>query len=436
VNAAGNRTNVPSGSVKPVSSGSKGSAGTAAYDRTMQTADVSRLGSTAKSTLAAPSYNRTALTADKPRGAAAERQNIYFTADGHRTNVAGGARNSGLGSPTAMEKGESIARLGGTVPSNSSPTGGYQGGPVDEAYVARRTEELLTQYAEEAEQRYRDYDVGLNVRSAEGMARRAEKQERYGDWKLAEAYLNAYIDKIRMAKYGESIGAGVANADKVLREKGLNDENYPKNSRIYSPTDEYASEEEMLSNMGSTLNRLTEVSGQEHMCNLFKVTERDGTVKYVTSAVRTGMDNNVILPYITTGLLGTDLLAKGIENIGGKNVEYLGMLHSHPQWYNNTQDNDQFSWGDSLVAALSGKIYLTTPHGEVYALEREDGKELIGPGMKRERIVKKKKRTEKERYPDWLKKAEEENFVDNHDAKSKGRNYVTFDVKSYDTRKR
>ncbi|MBQ3200518.1 MAG: hypothetical protein IJB22_01245, partial [Clostridia bacterium] len=92
--ADGKRTNVPGITASPASSGSKGSTDTAAYDRTMQTADASRLGSTAKNTLAAPSYNRTALTADEPRGAAAERQNIYFTADGKRTNVAGGARKS------------------------------------------------------------------------------------------------------------------------------------------------------------------------------------------------------------------------------------------------------------------------------------------------------------------------------------------------------
>ena len=43
------------------------------------------------------------------------------------------------------------------------------------------------------------------------------------------------------------------------------------------------------------------------------------------------------------------------------------MLHSHPKRWNG-EDNDEFSLGDGLVAAISGKIYLTTPEGNIYAL--------------------------------------------------------------------
>ena len=125
----------------------------------------------------------------------------------------------------------------------------------------------------------------------------------------------------------------------------------------------------------------------------------------------------------------------------GAKVEHLGLLHSHPQWYGNKRDNDQYSWGDSLVSVLSGKIYLTTPHGEVYALEREDGKELIWPGMKRERMVKKGKKLgtdegDRGRWPVSVWSAwADGGLIDQQDERSKGSNFTKFAVKTYDTRR-
>ena len=137
------------------------------------------------------------------------------------------------------------------------------------------------------------------------------------------------------------------------------------------------------------------------------------------------------------------------------------MLHSHPQWDGNSTDSDRFSYGNSLVAVLSGKIYLTTPHGNLYALGKEDGKGLILPGVARELIVSrdnladsisewgKSKLSEdairalQVAYP-WpflgeylynkITKPAMDTFVKENDSVSAGRNFQTFNAKSYDTR--
>ena len=66
------------------------------------------------------------------------------------------------------------------------------------------------------------------------------------------------------------------------------------------------------------------------------------------------------------------LSGRGCLTESGAKVEYLGMLHSHPSRRDPSEDNDNFSRGDGLVSAISGRIYLTTPHGELYALDRKD----------------------------------------------------------------
>lgn len=117
------------------------------------------------------------------------------------------------------------------------------------------------------------------------------------------------------------------------------------------------------------------------------------------------------------------------------------MLHSHPQWDGNSTDNDRFSYGDSLVAVLSGKIYLTTPHGEVYALDREDGRKLINSVKKRNRINRIDKRMDKRgvpdlERPDWVVDGVAPGgYVDQHNAWARGSNFITFDTETYDTRK-
>ena len=71
----------------------------------------------------------------------------------------------------------------------------------------------------------------------------------------------------------------------------------------------------------------------------------------------------------------------------GAKVEHLGLLHSHPQWKKSSKDNDLFSPGDAVVSVLSGKIYLTTPHGNVYALSQEDAKTVIDTGLDWDKTV-------------------------------------------------
>lgn len=79
------------------------------------------------------------------------------------------------------------------------------------------------------------------------------------------------------------------------------------------------------------------------------------------------------------------LSGRGCLKESGAKVEHLGLLHSHPN--DRTEDNDNFSWGDGLVAAISGKIYLTTPHGNVYALSQEDAKTVIDTGLDWDKTV-------------------------------------------------
>ncbi|MBE5784863.1 MAG: hypothetical protein E7330_03605 [Clostridiales bacterium] len=137
------------------------------------------------------------------------------------------------------------------------------------------------------------------------------------------------------------------------------------------------------------------------------------------------------------------------------------MLHSHPQWKENREDNDLFSPGDAIVSVLSGKIYLTTPHGNLYALEKEDGKGLILSGVARDLIVTRDNLTRsisewgksklsedaihalQVAYP-WpflgeylynkITKPAMDTFVKENDSVSAGRNFQTFNAKSYDTR--
>ena len=444
--ADGKRTNVPGITASPASSGSKGSTDTAAYDRTMQTADASRLGGTAKSTLAAPTYNRTALTADVPHGAAAERGNIYNTADGKRTNVVGGARNSGIGRRTAMEKGEPIARLGGAgnivfdAPSyNRTPQSVKQvGEAVPEWVVERRTEALLRSIERRAKQEYMDSIADLSAGRSAQKEQRAKQQERYAYWKRSEEQLNDFIAKKTRKAADAMIPLGKAQADETISALGLSKGKYPKNAKICSFDGSFETENEMLSYMGSMLNRFTEVSDQEHMCNLYKITQKDGTVKYAAGEVHTGMSNNVILPYIEKLIYDADYLYLSLTESGAK-VEHLGLLHSHPQRWNG-EDNDEFSLGDGLVAAISGKIYLTTPEGNLYALSRRDAWKPIILGIDYNKTYNAQYGTPIQKVinrivngPLWpyyalrdYHKLKEWNF-----AETSGPNFETFDANSY-----
>ncbi|MBQ6692054.1 MAG: hypothetical protein IJN00_01855, partial [Clostridia bacterium] len=147
----------------------------------------------------------------------------------------------------------------------------------------------------------------------------------------------------------------------------------------------FKTEEEMLSFLGSTLNRFTAVNNQEHMCNLYMLTLPDGTTQYTAGAIFTGEANNVITPYLKD-MFGNKGEAYLSELYPDAKIDYLGMLHSHPQRWNG-EDNDEFSWGDGLVSAISGRIYLSTPDGELYAPDRRDCWKVIPAGFVRDAPV-------------------------------------------------
>jgi len=117
------------------------------------------------------------------------------------------------------------------------------------------------------------------------------------------------------------------------------------------------------------------------------------------------------------------------------------MLHSHPQRWNG-EDNDEFSLGDGLVAAISGKIYLTTPHGEVYALTRKDAPMVITGnfdwnktyqakyGDPRKNKLWTKLKPEEAQYYQLLDYGEE---WEKMRRTIPGYNYETFDIKTYNT---
>ena len=129
----------------------------------------------------------------------------------------------------------------------------------------------------------------------------------------------------------------------------------------------------------------------------------------------------------------------------GAKVEHLGMLHSHPSRSNPANNNDEFSWGDGLVAAVSGKIYLTTPHGNVYALSQEDAKTVIDTGLDWDKTVfaqKKKPLLKALWYGFNPTDAFYYNVLADYDEHGKkavqtlpGYNYETFDAKPYNTYK-
>ena len=114
----------------------------------------------------------------------------------------------------------------------------------------------------------------------------------------------------------------------------------------------------------------------------------------------------------------------------------MGMLHAHPN--DRKTDNDQFSWGDGLVAAASGKIYLTTPNGNVYALDRLDGSKIVLPGMLRETMLASSKAARKLGVSDYLWNPllglYMDYAIDKHDEWVRGSNFETVEAKTYNVK--
>ena len=242
------------------------------------------------------------------------------------------------------------------------------------------------------------------------------------------------------AAYAESpdklIEVALEDAKASMQKQGYSTGSYPKNRKVHDMRQVFSSAEAFFTYTGSQMNDWTKESGQEHMCNVYSLHNDDGTVEYFSGPVYTGSKNNVIIPYLEN--IGT----QGITvELAGNNlnceVQFEGVLHSHPN--DRKTDNDQFSWGDALVSVLSGKIYLTTPHGHVYALDKGDGRGLIVPAMLRDFAVRRSNQLQNEGvlkndYPALLRFYLDTIYPE-HQAFLSGSNFETIDAKTYDAAK-
>lgn len=122
---------------------------------------------------------------------------------------------------------------------------------------------------------------------------------------------------------------------------------------------------------GNIISRKTNDDDLEHCCNLYSY-EVNGKRKYFYGHVFDGMHDNVILPYLTD--VQTELKQKRRE-YKKDNFEYHGVIHSHP--YSSTGSYEGFSLGDRLTAILSGNMYLRSPTGKEYAINREQAAQDI-----------------------------------------------------------
>ena len=242
----------------------------------------------------------------------------------------------------------------------------------------------------EKEAAWRSLDTrGVNPRSQEGRALMREKGALYTDWKETERAkakaVAAWYRARNEAAYAQSpdalIDLVVADAREAMQSQGYSSNSYPKNRKVYNATQLFSSEEKLFTYMGSMLNYWSAESNQEHMCNIYSIHLNDGTTEYIAGSVYTGKHDNVILPYLLYSGAEAGLMELSEEYVG-VDIQYEGMLHSHP--YCKGHENYQFSWGDAAVALLSGRICLTAPNGTVYALERGRAVEAFGASLFRD----------------------------------------------------
>ena len=242
----------------------------------------------------------------------------------------------------------------------------------------------------EKEAAWRSLDTrGVNPRSQEGRALMREKGALYTDWKETERAkakaVAAWYRARNEAAYAQSpdalIDLVVADAREAMQSQGYSSNSYPKNRKVYNATQLFSSEEKLFTYMGSMLNYWSAESNQEHMCNIYSIHLNDGTTEYIAGPVYTGKHDNVILPYLLYSGAEAGLMELSEEYVG-VDIQYEGMLHSHP--YCSGHENDKFSSGDAAVALLSGRIWLTAPNGIVYALERGRAVEAFGASLFRD----------------------------------------------------
>ena len=243
------------------------------------------------------------------------------------------------------------------------------------------------------------------------------------------------------AAYAQSpdalIDVAVEDARGVVRRSGYKKTSYPHNTVIEGESMMFGSEEELFTYSGSVLNYLTDYSGLEHMCGIYSVDWEDGRIEYISGPVVSGTKSentaNVIIPFVAC-FISAEAYTASVERVyAGAEVKFEGILHSHPSYgsgesYNN---NDNFSWGDGLAAMLSGKIWLTTQDGTMYALDDESAKPIILPAFVRDLIVDYRNRIWEmgKQPPNWTG-----DYVRWSDRKSEGENFETLSPKSYDAR--
>ena len=292
-----------------------------------------------------------------------------------------------------------------------------------------------------AEAAYRNFNMtGVNTHTPEGRAKMQKRKELYDAWRELvrnkEATISEAYGRLYAAAYAESpeklIGIALQDAKQFLWGNSYAKDNYPQDAPIGNVDAIFQSEDELFTYSGSLLNYLTKYSGQEHMCPIYVVIRSNGAKEYVMGTVSTGETGNVIDPYVDSVKAAKTNESRLSAMYGGVPVRYLGILHSHPG--RGTDNNSEFSAGDGLVAAISGKIWLTTEDGSMYALDRGQGLPIILPGAVRDGIVMFQKALNdlKIPWPSWL--TDRQAFVQQHDARTNGANFEVIGAKSYDAR--
>ena len=248
----------------------------------------------------------------------------------------------------------------------------------------------------EKEAEWRGFDIrGANPRSPEGRALILERAQLYTAWKETEREkaraIAGWYRRRNEAAWAKSpdalIDVAVEDAGNLVKKHGYEKQSYPNNAVIEGKSMMFGKEEEMFTYSGSVLNYLTDYSGLEHMCGIYSVNHGDGRIEYISGPVVSGMQfgniANVIIPFAAC-FISAEAYTTNVKKIyEGANVRFEGILHSHPSYGNGStyNNNDNFSWGDGLAAKLSGKIWLTTQDGTMYALDGTDTEDVISAGL-------------------------------------------------------
>jgi len=147
----------------------------------------------------------------------------------------------------------------------------------------------------------------------------------------------------------------------------------------YSAFSVFDNMDDAVLNASNMLNLTTARLNKEACCNLYSIV-LDGETYYFTGEIFVGEIDNVIAPYLSD-IQWETLEAKLNGLLDFRSVQYEGFMHSHPYYdYSNKYSGGT---GDSLVALLSGNIFLTAPDGAIYNLTEQQvryGELFTNPG--------------------------------------------------------